>query len=141
MDTTSSFLAAHYVECGWNGINFSFEHLFFHNIGFNWNINLGVVLLYVVLWIIIPEAKTVKQKLEMMGEDDYIQSIRDKVTDNVASAKSRTDTGRYDANTGFASSGLKIDNDQNPLRRICHPNLPVLIQGPHNIHNRIDRDV
>lgn len=97
---------------------------FFHNIGFNWNINLGVVLLYVVLWIIIPEAKTVKQKLEMMGEDDYIQSIRDKVTDNVASAKSRTDTGRYDANTGFASSGLKIDNDQKPSSENMPPEPP-----------------
>ncbi len=80
--------------------------------------------MYVVLWIIIPEAKTVKQKLEMMGEDDYIQSIRDKVTDNVASAKSRTDTGRYDANTGFASSGLKIDNDQKPSSENMPPEPP-----------------
>ncbi len=63
---------------------------FFKDMDFNWNINGGVVMLYLVLWIILPEAKTVKQKLEMMGEDEYIKTIRDKVNDNVASSKNRT---------------------------------------------------
>lgn len=62
----------------------------FDNVGFNWNINSGLVIAYMVLWVIIPSAKTVKQKLEMMGEEDYIRTIREKVTDNVASARSRT---------------------------------------------------
>ncbi len=61
----------------------------FDNVGFNWNINSSLVVAYVVLWAIIPAAKTVKQKLEMMGEEDYIRSIREKVTDNVASSRSR----------------------------------------------------
>lgn len=62
----------------------------FDKVGFNWNINSSLVVVYVVLWAIIPVAKTVKQKLEMMGEEDYIRSIREKVTDNVASSKNRT---------------------------------------------------
>ena len=62
----------------------------FDHVGFNWNFNMSMVLIYVVLWAIIPTAKTVKQKLEMMGEEDYIRSIREKVTDNVASSRSRT---------------------------------------------------
>ncbi|WP_298654041.1 PspC domain-containing protein [uncultured Proteiniphilum sp.] len=61
----------------------------FEHVGFNWNFNMSMVLIYVVLWAIIPVAKTVKQKLEMMGEEDYIRSIREKVTDNVASSRSR----------------------------------------------------
>lgn len=64
----------------------------FDDVHFSWNINLGVVLVYIVFWIIIPEAKTVKQKLEMMGEEEYIQSIREKVSDNIASAKSRAES-------------------------------------------------
>ena len=44
---------------------------------------------YILLWIFTPQAKTVQQKMEMMGEDAYIQSIRDKVSDNVVYAKSK----------------------------------------------------
>ncbi|MDR0422808.1 MAG: PspC domain-containing protein [Proteiniphilum sp.] len=57
--------------------------------GFNWNFNMSMVLIYVALWVLIPAARTVKQKLEMMGEEDYIRSIREKVTDNVAGSRNR----------------------------------------------------
>src|SRR5690554_2483720 len=62
---------------------FPLNRLFDH-MDFNWNVNGSMVLIYIVLWIIIPEAKTVKQKLEMMGEEEYIQSIRARVNDNVS---------------------------------------------------------
>ena len=64
---------------------------FFGNSGFNWDINAGVVLLYFVLMAIIPQAKSVKQKLEMMGEEEYIKSIRDRVSDNLANTKNRAE--------------------------------------------------
>lgn len=63
-------------------------HRIFDRVDFNWNLNFSVVVVYVILWAIIPVAKTVKQKLEMMGEEDYIRSIREKVTDNVTGTKS-----------------------------------------------------
>lgn len=66
---------------------------FFDNVGFNWNINMTVVVVYAVLWVIIPRATTVKQKLEMMGEEEYIKSIRETVSGNVASVKSKTEGG------------------------------------------------
>lgn len=64
---------------------------FFDNVDFSWNINMSVVVVYLVLWIIIPEAKTVKQKLEMMGEEEYIRTIREKVRDDVSGTRSRAD--------------------------------------------------
>ena len=67
---------------------------FFHDIDFSWNLNIGIGVVYVVLWIIIPEAKTVKQKLEMMGEEEYIQSIREKVSDNVSGSRARSESER-----------------------------------------------
>ncbi len=75
---------------------FSFFPLnhFFDNSHFSWNINSGMVLVYIVLWVIIPEAKTVKQKLEMMGEEEYIQSIREKVSDNVSGSRTRPESER-----------------------------------------------
>lgn len=72
-------------------ISFFPLNFLFRDVDFSWNINMGVVVVYIVFWIIIPEAKTVKQKLEMMGEEEYIRSIRDKFSDNVASAKSRAE--------------------------------------------------
>lgn len=63
----------------------------FDDVDFNWNFNMSMVLVYVVLWAIIPEAKTVKQKLEMMGEEEYIRSIREKMTDNVSGTRTRAD--------------------------------------------------
>jgi len=62
-----------------------------------------VFLVYIVLWIIIPKATTVKQKLEMMGEEEYIKSIRTAVSDNVANAKSKSDieVSQYQSSDSF----------------------------------------
>ena len=84
----------------------------FENMHFSWNINAGVVLVYIVLWIIIPEAKTVKQKLEMMGEEEYIQSIRERFSDNVASARSRAESENLPVNrTSYAAADVNKSDD------------------------------
>ena len=63
------------------------------------SLNFSFIIAYIVLWIITPKAVTVKQKLEMMGEDEYLQSIRATVSDNVAQARSsRTDMDNVNAN-------------------------------------------
>ena len=91
---------------------------FLDNWDFNWNINMSVVVVYAVLWVIIPRANTVKQKLEMMGEEEYIKSIRETVSDNVANVKSKTDesdnyTKSYVA-TGIANNSEKVTMDALP---------------------------
>ncbi|MDD2910690.1 MAG: PspC domain-containing protein [Petrimonas sp.] len=92
---------------------------FFDNVDFNWNINMSVVVIYAVLWVIIPRATTVKQKLEMMGEEEYIKSIRETVSDNVASVKSKTDDGDnytkpYAATAAVAGDSEKVSLDAMP---------------------------
>ncbi|NLY24425.1 MAG: PspC domain-containing protein [Bacteroidales bacterium] len=85
----------------------------FENVHFSWNINAGVVLAYIVLWIIIPEAKTVKQKLEMMGEEEYIQSIRERFSDNVASARSRAENENPPVNrTTYATAEVNNSDEK-----------------------------
>jgi len=71
----------------------------------DWNIKIdgGILLVYIILWIITPQAKTVKQKLEMMGEEEYIKSIRETVSDNVASVKNKAEN----------KTGNKTENPQN----------------------------
>lgn len=92
---------------------------FFDNVDFNWNINMSVVVIYAVLWVIIPRATTVKQKLEMMGEEEYIKSIRETVSDNVASVKNKTDDGDnytkpYVATAVVAGEPEKVSLDAMP---------------------------
>lgn len=91
-------------------LNFLFRnfHLFDH-IDFSWNFNMGVVLAYIVLWIIIPEAKSVKQKLEMMGEEEYIRSIREKVNDNVSTTRSRNEMGVGESSTVSSVAAENVD--------------------------------
>ncbi|HHV84358.1 MAG TPA: PspC domain-containing protein [Petrimonas sp.] len=104
---------------------------FFPHVDFNWNINMSVVVIYAVLWVIIPRATTVKQKLEMMGEEEYIKSIRETVSDNVASVKSKSDDGDnyskpYVA-TGVTDGPGKVSMDSMPPEppRYHAPKAPV----------------
>lgn len=46
-------------------------------------------LLYLVLWIIIPEAKTTAEKLEMRGEDVNLNNIERSIKDEIDHIKSR----------------------------------------------------
>lgn len=78
----------------------------FDKVNFNFNFNFGVIIVYIVLWIIIPRATSIKQKLEMMGEEEYIKSIRNTVSDNVANVKSKMEnepTSEYSASSTTAT--------------------------------------
>lgn len=107
-------------------LNFLFE-----DVDFSWNLNMGVVLVYIVLWIIIPEAKSVKQKLEMMGEEEYIRSIREKVSDNVASARSRVEVGEMPpAAPTYSTTGREVAEKKVSMDEM--PPLPVDAERPSN---------
>lgn len=95
----------------------------FDHVDFSWNINLTVVIVYAVLWVIIPKATTVKQKLEMMGEEDYIKSIRETVSDNVANVKSKTESEETAGNSYSAMSFA--DGSQKPIPHSMPPEPPV----------------
>lgn len=56
------------------------------------------VLPYVILWIIIPGAKSTSEKLEMMGEPINVENIKKKVTETFEGVKSKADT---DIDTDF----------------------------------------
>lgn len=45
------------------------------------------VLVYIVLWIVLPEAKTTAQKIEMKGEPVNIHNIKDSVKDEFRNVK------------------------------------------------------
>ncbi|MBZ4674702.1 MAG: Phage shock protein PspC [Dysgonamonadaceae bacterium] len=101
---------------GMSSFSFFPWNKFFDNVHFNFEFNFSVFLVYIVLWIIIPKATTVKQKLEMMGEEEYIKSIRTAVSDNVANTKSKSDieVSQYQSST-LLSEDLNFDDKKTAL--------------------------
>jgi hypothetical protein len=47
------------------------------------------VALYLILWIIVPEAKTTAQKLEMRGDPVTIENIKDSVKQEFETVKEK----------------------------------------------------
>lgn len=60
------------------------------------------VLIYLLMWIIVPKAKTTAQKLEMRGEEVNIETIKNKMVD----AKEYLESGQFKA--GAAETGSRI---------------------------------
>ena len=92
-----------------------FNHMMFTSsfpFNFSSSVNLSFVSIYIILWIIVPKAVTVKQKLEMMGEEEYLRTIRETMSDNVAHARSaRTEAANVGASvkTTAESTGAMVD--------------------------------
>ena len=56
---------------------------------FNFSFSPGTLLIYVILWLVIPEASTTSEKLEMKGEKVDINSIKNSVTEEMNEVKER----------------------------------------------------
>eukprot|EP00697_Spironema_sp_BW2_P010721 gnl/Spiro4/2607_TR1256_c0_g1_i1.p1 gnl/Spiro4/2607_TR1256_c0_g1~~gnl/Spiro4/2607_TR1256_c0_g1_i1.p1 ORF type:complete len:726 (+),score=-72.21 gnl/Spiro4/2607_TR1256_c0_g1_i1:514-2691(+) len=75
------------------GIITSIGHSFF----FNWSVQIGgfgglsFFFAYVILWIVVPEAKTASEKLEMKGEKVDVNSIRDTIIGDLNQFKDRAE--------------------------------------------------
>ncbi|MGZ3864728.1 MAG: PspC domain-containing protein [Bacteroidia bacterium] len=61
-------------------------------------------LLYIILWIIIPEAKTTAEKLEMRGEPIDVNTISKTVKDEAENFKNRAKEFGNDMRNGFRDS-------------------------------------
>ncbi len=67
-----------------------FDFNFFPNIGFISGSLTGTLLfIYIVLWIVLPEATTTSEKLELRGERIDLNSIRDTVKEDLQGVKGR----------------------------------------------------
>lgn len=67
-------------------------------------------LFYILCWLIIPEARTAAQRLEMRGEDVTIENIEKKVREEYGKVKDRVDgyvsSNRFQQNVRTAGSGF-----------------------------------
>ena len=68
-------------------------------------------LFYVILWIIVPEAKTTAEKLEMKGEPVNIENIEKKIKEEFDDIKdSFTKMGEHAKNADYAKAGKKAQS-------------------------------
>ena len=76
-------------------------------------INLSFVTVYIILWIIVPKAVTVKQKLEMMGEEEYLRTIRERVS-NMAQTTRSSRADAADASVGAGANVVVVTRRHRP---------------------------
>ncbi len=77
---------AHYVAVDAIWIRLAFLLLVFAGFGFG-------IPAYIILWVLLPEAKTTSEKLQMEGEAVNIENIEKKIRDEIGSISSRLKDG------------------------------------------------
>nr|WP_315145740.1 PspC domain-containing protein [uncultured Flavobacterium sp.] len=75
------------------GIDKVWLRIFFLILFFAWGTG---VLAYIILWIVMPEAKTTAEKLEMTGEPVTISNIEKKVREEFENVSDKFKNGNYD---------------------------------------------
>lgn len=84
----------------------------------------GVVFVYIVLWLVLPEARTSADKLEMMGEKVDINSIKNTIQTDMEGFGKRAQTWRssfdkYKKPTDASTSNLNSDAGGLDQRKGC----------------------
>lgn len=91
-----------------------FRHWFSFS-GFFFPLSVGslptLILLYIILWISVPKAKTVTEKLEMRGEKVDLQSITNAMKETQEEKKSDTGVGASDDNTINATGSVPVQDN------------------------------
>ncbi len=65
------------------------------------------LLVYIILWILLPEANTTSEKLEMMGEDVNISNIEKKIKEEIYEASDRVKSGFNDVTEKVKNADYK----------------------------------
>ncbi len=78
--------------------------------GFAWNIGFGsltgtFILTYIILWIVLPEANSDYQKMEMRGEKVDVNRIRQNVKEGMSNMKDRVKTWSEEVKTSAQNIG------------------------------------
>lgn len=87
------------------------------------------LLLYIILWIIIPQAKTPSEKLEMKGERVNVSNIEKTVKENLDDFKKKVDNwGNELKTTDTSKLGNFITSLANDFIRVLKPVLMFLLK-------------
>lgn len=68
-------------------------------------------LIYVILWIVIPEAKTVAERLEMKGEKVNISNIESSIREEISNLKNKFNEFTREAKQGYKKKSATYRSD------------------------------
>jgi phage shock protein PspC (stress-responsive transcriptional regulator) len=71
----------------------------------------GSLIIYIILWLVIPEATTTSEKLEMKGEKVDIDSIKNSVMEEMKGVQSRAEKFGKEATAFATSSAQKVSSE------------------------------
>ena len=84
---------------------------------FHWNhfvslsFSPGSLFIYIIFWLVIPEASTTAEKLEMKGEKVDMNSIKNSVMEEMKDVKQRAEKFGQEAKTFAAEKGKTVGTD------------------------------
>lgn len=90
--------------------------------GYGFSLNYGPILLYIIAWIIIPEAKTTSEKLEMRGQKVDLDTISNSVKEEITGAGKR-----ISAAASRFGNGVNNANNRSGLSKTLRLILKVLV--------------
>jgi phage shock protein PspC (stress-responsive transcriptional regulator) len=77
----------------------------------------GSLIIYIILWLVIPEANTTAEKLEMKGEKVDIDSIKNSVMEEMKGVPGRVEKLAKDATAFASSTSSKFGQEVNSITR------------------------
>jgi phage shock protein PspC (stress-responsive transcriptional regulator) len=95
---------------GWNGPFDMFD-------GVHFNFDFGTFFIYVILWIVLPEAKTTAEKLEMKGEKVDMNSIKESVVEEMKGVQSRVQKFGKEASSVASEKGKAFGSEAGAVAR------------------------
>jgi phage shock protein PspC (stress-responsive transcriptional regulator) len=81
------------------------------------NLSPGPLFIYIILWIVLPEAKTTAEKLEMKGEKVDMNSIKDSVVEEMKGVQQRVQKFGKEAATVAGERGKVFGTEASNLGR------------------------
>jgi phage shock protein PspC (stress-responsive transcriptional regulator) len=81
------------------------------------NLSPGPLLIYIILWIVLPEAKTTAEKLEMKGEKVDMNSIKDSVVEEMKGVQQRVQKFGKEATAVAGEKGKAFGTEASNLGR------------------------
>jgi phage shock protein PspC (stress-responsive transcriptional regulator) len=95
---------------GWDGPFGMFDNV-------HLNFDFGTFFIYVILWIVLPEAKTTAEKLEMKGEKVDMNSIKESVVEEMKGVQQRVQKFGKEAASVAGEKGKAFGTEASTLAR------------------------
>ncbi|MEI6815776.1 MAG: PspC domain-containing protein [Bacteroidota bacterium] len=83
------------------------------------------LLLYIILWVIIPEAKTTAEKLEMKGEKVNVENIEKNIKEEMENLKNKFEDFKNEAKN--MGSKAKVNKARGAISSILHAFVEVIL--------------